>query len=55
MLDGFRIPAAVGEILGIAFIAIGITSGVASIVVMGAVITAAATLKIARDWNGENG
>ena len=42
----FRIPPAVGEILGISFVTIGIPSGVGSIVVMGAVIAAAATVRL---------
>jgi hypothetical protein len=42
----FRIPPAVGEIVGIGLMVIGITSGVASIVIMGAVIAAAATVRL---------
>ena len=41
----FRIPPAVGEVIGIGFIVTGITSGVASIVIMGAVIVAAASVR----------
>jgi hypothetical protein len=42
---GFRIPPAVGEVIGIGLMVIGVTSGVASIVIMGAVIVAAATVR----------
>ena len=43
---GFRIPPAVGEVIGIGLIVIGITSGVASIAIMGAVIVAAASVRL---------
>ena len=41
----FRIPPAVGEVIGIGLVVIGITSGVGSIVIMGAVIGAAASVR----------
>jgi hypothetical protein len=43
---GFRIPPAVGEVIGIGFMVIGITSGVASIVIMGVIIVAAASVRL---------
>ncbi len=43
---GFRIPPAVGEVIGIGFMVIGITSGVGSIVIMGSVIVVAASIRL---------
>ena len=41
----FRIPPAVGGVLGIALIAIGITSGMVSLAIGGAVVVAAASVR----------
>ena len=43
---GFRIPPAMGEVIGIGFMVIGIMSSVASIVIMGVVIVAAASVRL---------
>ena len=42
---GFRIPPAVGEVIGIGLMTIGVTSGVTSIVIMGLVIVVAASVR----------
>jgi len=44
----FRVPPVIGGVIGIGLTVIGITSGVASIVIMGAVIVAAALATGAR-------
>lgn len=45
MTTDFRIPPTVGAVLGLALMALGASSGLASLVVGGAVVVAAASIR----------
>ncbi len=44
--SGFRIPPFVGGVLGIALMAIGISSGIGSLAIAGAVVVIAASVRV---------
>ena len=43
--SGFRIPPAVGGVLGVALMALGLTSSMVSLVIGGAVVVVAASVR----------
>ncbi len=43
--SGFRIPPAVGVVLGVALMALGLTSSMVSLVIAGAVVVVAASVR----------